>query len=116
MKPDGIADVSFGSFERLAGSDATRKVGDVGRIVSASPLNHHRVSHHVFSFSPACFQPLFNVPRAISSRTFPETVTRPGFVSCLNWRWLPRIATKYHSSSFNLLIASRTFMSGGAAR
>jgi hypothetical protein len=35
------------------------------------------------------------VPGAKSSLGLPATVTRPGSLGCLNWRWLPRVdATK----------------------
>ena len=29
----------------------------------------------------------------------PDTVTRPGFVGCLNWRWPPFAGTRYQPSS-----------------
>ena len=38
-------------------------------------------------------------PGAKSSLGFPGTVTRPGFAGCLNWRWLPRVATRNQPSS-----------------
>jgi hypothetical protein len=32
---------------------------------------------------------LLRVPGATVSLGLPDTVTRPGLVGCLNWRWLP---------------------------
>src|SRR5579883_3185240 len=58
---------------------------------------------------PDCLRILFNVPGAKSSLGLPGTVTRPGLVRCLNWRWLPRLATKYHPSSASNRNMSDTF-------
>ena len=53
---------------------------------------------------------LFLVPGATSSLGFPGTVTRPGLVGCLNWRWLPLVATKYHPSSLSIAKISEIFI------
>jgi hypothetical protein len=53
---------------------------------------------------------LLSVPAASSCPSFPATVTRPGFLGCLYWRWLPDYATWNHPSSRSSLITSRTFM------
>ena len=53
---------------------------------------------------------LFRVPGARSSLDFPGTVTRPAFAECLNWRWLPRVATKNQPSSFSSWSTSLTFI------
>jgi hypothetical protein len=47
---------------------------------------------------------------AKSSLGFPATVTRPGFVRCLNWRWLPRVPTRYQPSSCGRRRTSETFI------
>ena len=59
---------------------------------------------------PACLMMLLSVPAANSCLRFPATVTRPGFLGCLYWRWLPDCATWNHPSSRSSLITSRTFM------
>ena len=41
---------------------------------------------------------------------FPETVTVPAFVGCLNWRWLPFVRARYQPSSSKALMTSLTFM------
>ena len=53
---------------------------------------------------------LLSVPAANSCPGFPATVTRPGFVGCLYWRWLPVWATWNHPSSRSCPITSRTFI------
>ena len=50
-----------------------------------------------------------NVPFGMSSPSCPLTVTRPGFVGCLNCRWLPLVITRIHPSSSSIRITSRTF-------
>lgn len=54
---------------------------------------------------------LLSVPGAKSSLGFPATVTRPGLDGCLNWRWLPRVATKNHPSLWSMSNTSPTFIS-----
>lgn len=53
---------------------------------------------------------LFSVPEARSSLGFPATVTRPCFTGCLNWRWLPRVATSSQPSLRRSSSISLTFM------
>ncbi len=62
-------------------------------------------------FNPACLRVLFNVPGATSSPGLPATVTRPGFVACLNCRCDPRCRTTDQPSSSSCFTMSRTFTS-----
>jgi hypothetical protein len=55
---------------------------------------------------------LFNVPGAKSSLGLPATVTRPGLLGCLNWRWLPRVDAGYQPSSLSFRNMSDTFIAG----
>jgi hypothetical protein len=50
------------------------------------------------------------VPGAKSSLGLPATVTRPGLLGCLNWRWLPRVDARYQPSSPNMRNMSDTFI------
>jgi hypothetical protein len=59
---------------------------------------------------------LFNVPGGKSWLGFPDTVTRPGFVGCLNWRWPLRARTRYQPSAFNNFRTCRTFIPGSIPR
>ena len=52
---------------------------------------------------------LLRVPGARSSLGFPGTVTRPILESCLNWRWLPFVATRRQPSSCSIRSTSPTF-------
>src|SRR5207248_6256597 len=47
---------------------------------------------------------------AKSSLGFPAIVTRPGFVGCLNWRWLPFDFTWNQPSRSIIRTASATFV------
>src|SRR5216684_6028171 len=58
---------------------------------------------------PRLLQDAVKCTGARSSLGFPATVTRPGLFGCLNWRWLPRVATRYHPSWFNIRRTSLTF-------
>ena len=49
------------------------------------------------------------VPGASSSPGLPAMVTNPRLVGCLNWRWLPRVRSRYQPSASINLIAYRTF-------
>src|SRR5260370_14652503 len=51
------------------------------------------------SSRPACRRMLFNVPACKSALSLPGTVTRPFLILCVNWRWLPLVATRVHPSS-----------------
>ena len=53
---------------------------------------------------------LFRVPGASSSLGLPGTVTRPGLLACLYWRWLPRVATRRQPPAWSNLRTSLTFM------
>ena len=76
---------------------------------SLSRSRWHSAWHLPYFFQPACLKTLFNVPGGRSSLGFPATVTRPGFVVCLNCRWLPLVATRYQPSSLNRASTSATF-------
>ncbi len=60
-------------------------------------------------FNPAWRRTEPNVPLGMSSPGWPLTVTRPGLVGCLNWRWLPFVTTRTHPSCTRRRITSRTF-------
>lgn len=47
--------------------------------------------------------------KTLSSPGCPLTVTRPSFVGCLNWRWLPRVTTRYRPSRSSIRMTSLTF-------
>ena len=47
----------------------------------------------------------------MSSPRLPLTVTRPGLVGCLNWRWLPLVTMRSHPSLSSISTTSRTFTS-----
>src|SRR3972149_11623251 len=59
---------------------------------------------------PACLSTLLSVPGARSSPGWPAIVTRPGFRPCLNWRWLPLVATKNQPSCSISSMTSRIFI------
>jgi len=47
-------------------------------------FNHNGIFHIGTYFKPACFRILFSVPGGTSIPDFPDTVTVPRFVACLN--------------------------------
>src|SRR6266542_3618499 len=55
---------------------------------------------------------LLRVPGARSSLGFPGTVTRPGLEPCLNWRWLPFVATRRQPDPQDLADFHRASISG----
>src|SRR5262245_34275984 len=110
MKTDGFADLVLNRLHGRSGGNATREVWYVSRIVAFGLFDHDRVTHQRCSLRPACFKMLFKVPGATSSDGLPATVTRPGFLGCLYWRWLPRVATRNQPSASISLTTSRTFM------
>src|SRR5215471_3856740 len=103
METDSLADLRFNFLDSFACRDAARQIRHISRIIAFGLFNHNRVAHQRCSFSPACFK------SAKSSDGLPAIVTRPGLLECLNWRWLPRVATKYQPSRSISRIASRTF-------
>src|SRR5579859_1406395 len=111
MEADGFAELVLDVLYRRPCGDASGQVRYVAGVVSGRFLDDNRIAHQCFSLRPACFRTLLSVPGARSSDGFPATVTRPDFVGCLNWRWLPRVATRYQPSCSINLIASLTFMS-----
>ncbi len=56
------------------------------------------------------------MPLANSADSFPAIVTRPGFLGCLNWRWLPRVRTRCQPSLASSARTSRTFISASFER
>src|SRR5215510_8679394 len=110
MKTNGFADLVLNRLYCRSGGNATRQVWYVSRIVAFGLFNHDRITHQRWSLKPACFKMLFKVPGATSSDGLPATVTPPGFLGCLYWRWLPRVATRNQPSASISLITSRTFV------
>ncbi len=68
-------------FLRFPGSDAPRKVRNVGAVGGRAFFNDYEISHgkHSCFFRPACFSALFRVPGGMSTLGFPDTVTVPVF-------------------------------------
>ncbi len=113
VKLDGLADFPFDFVDSGSGSDASGKVRNIGRVIRSGVFDNDRVAHGSPHFpSPACFRMLFSVPGANSSLGLPGTVTRPGLIGCLNWRWLPFIATSAQPSSASKRSISLTFTRG----
>jgi hypothetical protein len=103
-----FADAVLDFCDGLAGCDTARQIRNVCGEIAVSFLNYDCISH--VYFQPACLKMLFWVPGASSSLGFPETVTRPGFDGCLNWRWLPLVVARYQPSAFSLASTSETFI------
>ena len=102
MKLDGFTNLSLHFVDGGTGGYATWEVWNVGREIWSRIFDNDGIAHDSPHFlKPACLRMLFSVPGASSSPGFPGTVTRPDFVGCLNWRWLPRITTKYQPSSLS---------------
>jgi hypothetical protein len=100
MEFDGPLDSSQCTVNRLARCDASRKIRNRRPPIAARiPIDPYQVLeclHHFCSFRPACRFTDPNVLLAISSPRSPLTVTRPGFVECLNCRWLPSAPPVIH--------------------
>jgi hypothetical protein len=62
----------------------TWQIGNVRPETSFALFNHDGIFHIYTYFKPACFRMLFNVPGGTSMPGFPDTVTVPRFVGCLN--------------------------------
>ena len=85
VKFDSLSNLRLGLCDGRARGDATRKIGNVSRVVVLRFLDNNRIAHLQPHFlSPACLKILARVPTARSSLGFPGTVTRPAFVGCLN--------------------------------
>src|SRR5262245_15776207 len=67
------------------------------------------------SSQPACLKMLANVPGGRVSLSLPDTVTRPGFVGCLNCRWPPLDLTCTQPSERSLRSTSLTFIPRGSS-
>ena len=81
----------------------------VSCVVVGRLFNDYGVLHgSACSFSPDCFNMLFQVPGGRSSPGLPGMVTRPGLTGCLYWRWLPLVRTNRHPSFSISSIASLT--------
>src|SRR5262249_47556862 len=102
MEFDGPLDPTQGLVDRLSRSHGSWQIWDrcspitVGVLVDAHQVT--KLFHDLAPFRPACRLTEASVPLGISSPKLPLTVTRPGFLSCLNWRWLPRVSTWIHPS------------------
>ncbi len=101
VKLNGLANRELSFFHSRACGHAAGQIRYVSGVVCAGVFNNDRVSHGQlpYFFRPDCFRILLSVPGAKSSLGLPGTVTRPAFVGCLNWRWLPRVATRYQPSA-----------------
>ena len=71
----------FAGFSR---SNTTWEVRNVSPEASFTFFDNDGISHIHTYFKPACFRILFSVPGGMSMPGFPDTVTVPGFVRCLN--------------------------------
>src|SRR5262245_20184878 len=111
MKQDRLLDFALSFLDRRPRGYASRKIRHVSGVVPVSFFDNYRVSHSIaYRLSPACLRILFNVPGGKSSLGFPATVTRPVLLGCLNWRWLPRVATWIQPSRRSIPSTSDTFM------
>src|SRR5579875_638166 len=92
-----------GLIEGAAGGDATRKIGKgdtevaLRLLVDESDIGGHDLLLHL-SRRPDWRSMLRSVGSGMSFFGC-GTVTRPGFVGCLNCLWLPFCATSYHPSA-----------------
>src|SRR5207253_3836538 len=85
------------------------QIGHVSTVVAVALFDHDRITHRLtYRLSPDCLRILFKRPGGKSSLGLPGTVTRPRFVGCLNWRWLPRVATKNQPSRLSIVNISRS--------
>ena len=75
-------------FQSLVSSfrhgDTTWQIRNMRPKTSFALFNHDGIFHIHTYFKPACFRMLFRVPGGISMLDFPDTVTVPDFVGCLN--------------------------------
>jgi hypothetical protein len=113
MKLNGHLDASKRCVDRLACRDAAGKIRNrcppVATRVFVDPYEIAQSPHSFPRFHPACRLTEAKVPFGISSPRFPLTVTRPGLIWGLNWRWLPRVTTSIQPSCSRSRITSRTF-------
>src|SRR5438874_12508992 len=110
MEFDRLLDFPLAFLDGVADGNAARQVRNICRVVALPFLDHHGVTHaRLHHLSPACLRILFSVAGCKSLLGFPGTVTRPGLLGCLNWRWLPRITTCTHLSSRRISRISATF-------
>ncbi len=85
---DGALDSPKRRVDSLARRNTSRKIrhrrAPVAAWVAVDPNEILSSPHDVVPFRPACRFTDANVPFGISSPSAPLTVTRPGFVACLN--------------------------------
>src|SRR5262245_40404965 len=113
MQCNRLLDSFFNLFLSLARRHAPGKIRDIRGEVRTGVLNHDGVSLHgrpPSHLQPAWRKMLASVPGGIVSLGLPETVTRPGLVGCLNWRWPPLAFTCTQPSERSRRNTSRTFM------
>ncbi len=100
--PDGIRSPRGSATRLLPRSRPWRRTlanqAHMPRNCSRPSRSRWRSAFQPHFFRPDCFRIVFGVAGAKSSPGLPGTVTRPGFEECLNWRWLPRVATRNHRS------------------
>src|SRR5437764_3616010 len=110
MEDDGFANLRLCFFDSRTRGNAPWKIRDVCGVVVLRLFNHDRIAHYSLTSarlaSGCCLE--FRVPRR--HWAFPG---RPGLVGCLNWRWLPRVATRYQPSSGSRRSTSATFIAKG---
>ena len=109
MKLDSGANLGQHSLAGGCSSHTPRQVRQIGRKAGASWFNHDGVGVGHRRRTPDCFSILRRVPGASSSLAFSATVTLPDRNGCLNWRWLPRVATKNQPAISSRLITTPTF-------
>src|SRR5438094_10625894 len=110
MECDRLLDFPMGLLDGVADGNAARQIRNICRVVALPFLDHYRVTHgRLHHLSPACLRILVSVAGCKSLLGLPGTVTRPGLLGCLNWRWLPRIATCSHPSRRRISRISETF-------
>ena len=99
MKFNGFADLSLEFLDGVASSDTTGKVGNVCGIV----LLAFSITIAYFKgdslFESSLFQDAVQPTRGQIIAWLSWNSDTPGFDPCLNWRWLPFVATRYQPSS-----------------
>ncbi len=84
MELDGFLDELHDFIAAFRDCGATRQIGDVSAPARVTLFNNDHVFHWRTYLSPACFRMLSSVPGGMSTLGFPDTVTVPGLLGCLN--------------------------------
>jgi hypothetical protein len=83
MKHDGFLNQRNDFVTCLGGGNTSRQIRDIGTVAILTFFYDYQIFHGHY-FSPACFRMLLSVPTGTSIPGFPDTVTVPNFLGCLN--------------------------------